>query len=156
KFRVSSLTCIGSSPTCYVKSHSNHEATRQDASAPRFGCGLSGEKTKTFRFGALKQRAGLLQFSCRLIRLQPRHLRPQTPIIKNFDALSNAVVDPVSIEAVLSEQQLGVAVRNQTIRNSHSNHPNLVLQAILFEEFQHRRAKPTGKIRLFNGNDQAL
>ena len=53
--------------------------------------------------------------------------------VQNVDALLDAVVDSVGVQAVLCQQQFCVAVRDEPIGNSHAHHANLVLQPVLFE-----------------------
>jgi len=54
-------------------------------------------------------------------------------IVEDLDALSHAVVNPVSIKSILRKEQLRVTVSDEAIRDPHSNYMNLVLQTVLLE-----------------------
>lgn len=48
-------------------------------------------------------------------------------VVKYLDALSDAVVNAVSVESILREEQFRVTMRDETIRNSHSDHAHFIL-----------------------------
>src|ERR1700754_368006 len=76
--------------------------------------------------------------------------------VKNFYTLFHAIVNSVSVETVLRQQQLRVAVRDQPVGNAHSHDANLVLQSVLFQQLEHCRTESTREISLLARDDQAL
>ena len=50
-----------------------------------------------------------------------------TTVVKHVDTLAHAVVNAIGIEPVLRQQQLCVTMRDEAIRNAHTDHAHLIL-----------------------------
>lgn len=52
-----------------------------------------------------------------------------------FDATFDSRVDSVRVESVFGEEQFGIAVRDETVWNSHPDDFDLILKTVLFQKF---------------------
>src|SRR5947208_1622358 len=77
-------------------------------------------------------------------------------VFRDFNTLSDLCVDSVHIETVFGEEQLGIAVRDEAVWNTHPHDFDLIQEAILFQQFHDGRAEAARKVCLFDSDYQTL
>ena len=89
---------------------------------------LFGIQNKT----PVRKRTGAV-FLCLRRSLSSNLLRFRAPVIHYVHAFFDPGVNAVSIKPILGQQQLGIAVRHQPVRYSHSDDAHLVLQTVFLQ-----------------------
>src|SRR6185295_8675414 len=54
-------------------------------------------------------------------------------VVQHVNTLFHASINPICIEPILGEQEFGIAMRDQPIRDAHPYDPYFVLQAVFLQ-----------------------